>query len=182
MDIEAKYRQLLERFTGDLRFVQDEYNRHKHDPPRARNLPPLSGKIAWARQLYHRISGPMEAFQCSNDLMRLPETKPVVKSFNHLARVLVEYEVVFLKVWSKQISQAKISLSSTVLVQHGESKQLLVNLDPAVSQLLRDIQVLHGMGLDVPTQGLQIYSQKFAIHERYNAVKVSAAYYRDRLS
>lgn len=156
--------------------MQEEYNKHKRDPPLARNLPPVSGKIAWARQLYHHISAPMQALQSCSELMELPEMKAVVRRYNRLARVLVEYEMVFLKVWNKQISQAKASLSSSVLARHKDSKQLLVNFDPAMSQLLRDVQVLHGMGIDVPTQGLLIYSQKFAIQERYNHVKVSAEF------
>lgn len=178
--MEAKYRQLIERFSKDLQFVQDEYNEGKRDPPLARNLPPVSGKIAWARQLYHHISAPMQAFQSCSELMALPEMKAAVRRYNRLARVLVEYEMVFLKVWDRQISQAKASLSSSVLARHGDSKQLLVNLDPAVSQLLRDVQVLRGMGVEVPTQGLLLYSQKFAIQERYNALKVSIDFIGNR--
>ncbi len=82
----------------DILFVQDLYSENKEHPPIARNLPPISGKIAWARQLYRRISGPIEVFQKNQDLMTLPETKKAIKKYNRLARVLVEYELIFVQV------------------------------------------------------------------------------------
>ncbi len=164
---------MVARFLKDMQFVQSEYNENKRNPPLARNLPPVSGKIVWSRQLYHKISGPMEIFQAIPDLMKLPEMKKAVKSYNRLARVLVEYEIVYLKVWTKQVDQAKASLNSSVVVRDTETGSLHVNLDPNIQQLLRDIQVLNGMGVDVPTNGLVVYAQKYAIMERYDAVTVS---------
>lgn len=39
------------------------YMKQKLDPPIGRDLPPVAGRIMWARQLYSRIQGPMELFQ-----------------------------------------------------------------------------------------------------------------------
>ena len=150
---------------------------NKEDPPLARNLPPVSGKIAWSRQLYRRIAGPVEIFQTNDHLMQLPETKKAIKKFNRLARVLVEYELVFLKIWTRQIDAARVSLNATVLVQHPETKELYVNFDQKVFELLRDIQVLRGMGIEIPTQALLIYGQKNEILERYDAIRVSNMIY-----
>ena len=171
--MEEKYREVIEKYMADLQFVQTEYMEHKDNPPLARNLPPVSGKIAWSRQLYHRIAAPVEVFQTNDQLMQLPETKKAIKKFNRLARVLVEYELVFLQIWSKQIDTARASLSSTVLVRHSETRELYVNFDMKVLELLRDVQVLQGMGIEMPTKGLLVYGQKNAILERYDAIRVS---------
>ena len=104
--------------------------------------------------------------------MQLPETKKAIKKFNRLARVLVEYELVFLQIWTKQIDAARVSLNATVLVRHPDTKELYVNFDKKVLELLRDIQVLQGMGIEMPTQGLLVYGQKNAILERYDAIRV----------
>ena len=157
----------------DMVLVHAEYNEHKENPPLARNLPPVSGKIAWARQLYRRISGPVEVFQKNKQLMQLPETKKAIKKYNRLARVLVEYELIFLRIWTKQIDTARASLNSSVLVRHPETRELLVNFDSKVVELFRDIQVLEGMGIEVPTQGLMVYAQKYSVLERYNMIVVS---------
>ena len=173
IQVEEKYREVIEKYMADLQFVQTEYMEHKDNPPLARNLPPVSGKIAWSRQLYHRIAAPVEVFQTNDQLMQLPETKKAIKKFNRLARVLVEYELVFLQIWSKQIDTARASLSSSVLVRHPETRELYVNFDMKVLELLRDVQVLQGMGIEMPTKGLLVYGQKNAILERYDAIRVS---------
>ncbi len=94
----AKWRHAMSLFFDDLQFVQNLYSENKENPPISRNLPPISGKIAWARQLYRRISGPVEVFQKNKELMALPETKKAIKKYNRLARVLVEYELIFVQV------------------------------------------------------------------------------------
>ena len=153
--------------------MQSEYNKHKEDPPLARNLPPTSGKIAWSRQLYRRISAPMAAFQKKPQLMQLPETRKAIKHFNRLARVLVEYELLFLQLWTKQIDTVKESLNSTVLVRHPDTKDLVVNFDPKIRELLRDIQVLNGMGVEVPTKGVMVYAHKVSLMEKLDQIQVS---------
>ena len=176
LDTLAKWKYAVSLFVKDLQFVQSEYNEHKHDPPLARNLPPVSGKIAWSRQLYRHISAPMTAFQRVPELMQLPGTKKAVKSYNRLAQVLVEYEMVFLRIWNQQVEQAKAGLSSTVLVRHPDTRELHVNMDQTIPQLLRDIQVLIGMGVEVPTHGLVMFAQKHAIMDKYNAVQVGGCF------
>ncbi len=224
---EDKYKQLIRRFVRDLLLVEIGYNENKENPPIARNLPPISGKIAWARQLYRRISGPVEVFQKNKELMALPETKKAIKKYNRLARVLVEYELIFVQVrgwemasvlsirgikkstqllqlhiyygtcvrythaymhidlvqycdffqaWGREIEAGQASLNSTVLVRHPETKSLHVNFDRKVTELLRDIQVMRGLGIEVPTQALTVYSQKAVIMERYNCVNVRTLY------
>lgn len=37
--------------------------KQKLDPPIGRDLPPVAGRILWARQLSSRIRAPMELFQ-----------------------------------------------------------------------------------------------------------------------
>ncbi len=169
----AKWRYAVKLFVKDMQFVQNEYNENKHDPPLARNLPPISGKIAWSRQLYHRISGSVEVFQAIPDLMKLPETKKAVKSYNRLARVLVEYEIVYLKVWTKQIEQATSSLNSTVVVMDPETGRLCVNLDPKLNQLVRDIDVLRKMGFELPVQAKLFSAKGDNLKLKYDSISVS---------
>ena len=160
-------------FMDDLQFVQDLYSDHKENPPIARNLPPISGKIAWARQLYRRISGPVEVFQKNQELMALPETKKAIKKYNRLARVLVEYELIFVQVLSREINQAKASLNSTVLVRHPETKMLIVNFDRKILEVMREIEVLTKMGLELPPQAKPFSAQEKYLKRKVDMVKVS---------
>lgn len=83
----AKWRLTAGLYMKDLIFVQNEYNTNKHSPPLNRDLPSLVGKIAWSRQLYHRISEPVKSLQKEEDVLNLSETRKAIKSFNKLARV-----------------------------------------------------------------------------------------------
>ena len=87
LDMLAKWRVSVDLFVADLKFVQAEYNAKKHSPPLNRNLPPLVGKIAWSRQLFHRINKPVQGFQSSKRVLDLPETRKALKGFNKLAQV-----------------------------------------------------------------------------------------------
>ena len=42
-----------------------EYENDKDDPPIPRGMPPVSGRIAWSRQLFRKISEPMDLFNVS---------------------------------------------------------------------------------------------------------------------
>ena len=171
----GKWKYAVSLFMKDMTFVQTEYNEHKENPPLARNLPPVSGKIAWARQLYRRISGPVEVFQKNKQLMHLPETKKAIKKYNRLARVLVEYEFVFLKIWTKQIDIARSSLNSSVLIRHPDTKEVLVNFDKQVTEILREIEVLQMMDLDIPAQAKTFIGIRGEMKTKYELLSVSIA-------
>jgi dynein heavy chain len=173
LDILGKWKFTVGLFVRDLHFVQSEYNKNKEDPPLARNLPPTSGKIAWSRQLYRRISAPVAVFQKNQQLLQLPETRKAIKHYNRLARVLVEYEMVFFQLWTKQIDSVKDSLNSTVLIRHPDTKTLLVNFDPKVKEVFREIEVMVKMGLDVPLQARPFIGKRPEMHKKFELMDVS---------
>ena len=62
-----------------------------------------SGKIAWARQLFRRIQEPMEVFQQHHAILQGLEAKKIIKSYNRLAKVLLEFEVLYHRGWLRQV-------------------------------------------------------------------------------
>ena len=65
----------------------------------------ITGKIAWARQLFRRIQEPMEAFQQHPTILQGGEAKRIIKNFNKLAKVLLEFEVLYHRGWLRQVTQ-----------------------------------------------------------------------------
>lgn len=63
LGVNAKYQDILQNYGRDLEMVSNIYAKQKLDPPIARNMPAVAGRIMWARQLYSRIQGPMDLFQ-----------------------------------------------------------------------------------------------------------------------
>lgn len=63
LGIDEKYQRILQNYGRDIEMVSRIYVKQKLDPPIGRDLPPVAGRIMWARQLFTRIQGPMDLFQ-----------------------------------------------------------------------------------------------------------------------
>jgi hypothetical protein len=62
-DLDSKFSVIFHSYGQELLNIQETYQRLRENPPRARNLPPVYGAIAWARHLLNRIQEPMRHFQ-----------------------------------------------------------------------------------------------------------------------
>lgn len=101
--IQEKYERILMYYGRDIDTIQKIYQRHRNDPPVAWDLPPIAGKIAWARQMYRRIQEPMEMFQKYPTILQTADAKKIIKNYNKLAKVLLEFEVLYHQAWLKQV-------------------------------------------------------------------------------
>ena len=167
----TKYPVILQCFQRELQQVQSEYNTHKLAPPLARNVPPVAGRIAWSRQLYQKITRPIKGFQTLPGFLQQAESRRVVKSYNRLAQVLVEYELLHLQLWKERLPAIRNALTSTILVK--SKGQLLVNFDPHINEFLREVQILRTMNIIIPDDMMTLYLRKRSILANYDSVKVS---------
>uniref|UniRef100_H0ZBP9 Dynein axonemal heavy chain 8 n=1 Tax=Taeniopygia guttata TaxID=59729 RepID=H0ZBP9_TAEGU len=122
-----------------------------YDPPLARNMPPIAGKILWVRQLFRRVNEPISYFHVS-----WCAEKSVVQSYNKLAYVLVEFEVVYYNAWMKETSQLQYLLQSTILVRHPTTEKFLVNFDPHILEMVQETKCMIRLGLEVPEQAVKL--------------------------
>lgn len=49
----------------------------------------------WARQLLRRIETPMQKFASNKSLLATKESKKIVKTYNRVARALIEFETLW---------------------------------------------------------------------------------------
>ncbi|XP_039384951.1 dynein heavy chain 8, axonemal isoform X6 [Mauremys reevesii] len=103
---------ILQHYVAELEATKKLYQAQKDDPPLARNMPPVAGKILWVRQLFRRISEPINFFYKNSDILTSPEGKAVVRLFNKISYVLVEFEVLYHMAWVKEISQLQYESSA----------------------------------------------------------------------
>ncbi|XP_036073466.1 dynein heavy chain 8, axonemal isoform X6 [Rousettus aegyptiacus] len=61
-EINHTIERILHCYVAELEAIKKLYHSQKDDPPLARNMPPVAGKILWVRQLYRRISEPINYF------------------------------------------------------------------------------------------------------------------------
>ena len=197
LDIADRYRHIIMMYVKDLEFIQRVYNKNKENPPIPRDLPPIAGKIAWIRQLYRHISGPIQVFEQFSDLMKCNEARKAIKGYNKMARVLVEYEVLHHQAWVKQVrlvhihmyihvrinhtvsfsqvDAAKVGLRATLLVRNNG--KYLVNLDPLILCFLREAECLGRMGLELPPEAIELQFMRSKIRANYDSLTVSYTQY-----
>ncbi|NXO33744.1 DYH8 protein, partial [Locustella ochotensis] len=147
---------ILQHYVAELETTKKIYQTQKDDPPLARNMPPIAGKILWVRQLFRRINEPISYFHKHSDILASPEGKAVVQSYNKLAYVLVEFEIVYHEAWMKEVSQLQYPLQSTILVRHPTTEKFLVNFDPQILEIVRETKCMMKLGLEVPEQAVKI--------------------------
>ncbi|RMC15722.1 hypothetical protein DUI87_07925 [Hirundo rustica rustica] len=120
IDLNEKYTIVLQQYSQDLEFIQKLYQKEKENPPIPRNIPPTM------------------------------EMKKVIKNYNKMAAVLLEFELIYYRAWCRFADQARNALCAPLLVQHPETKELFVNLDPMVLEVLYETKYLRKMHFEVP--------------------------------
>ena len=94
-DLDSKYTVIFHNYGLDLETVQKIYDKQKNSPPTVRNSAPVAGNLIWARQLLRRIEDPMKKFQANKNIMTTKESKKIIKTYNKVARALIEYETLW---------------------------------------------------------------------------------------
>ena len=93
------------------------YQQHCRCPPLGQNMPPLSGKILWARQLLRHIEEIMDLLKVKTSLLLSNQGKAVVRKYNKMALVLTEYEILHYQSWIKivDVCQRNVQVMDNVL-------------------------------------------------------------------
>uniref|UniRef100_H0ZAY7 AAA+ ATPase domain-containing protein n=1 Tax=Taeniopygia guttata TaxID=59729 RepID=H0ZAY7_TAEGU len=160
LGIDEKYQKIFQNYGHDIETVCKIYTRHKKDPPLARNMPPIAGKILWARHLFHRIKEPMVTFQRHPAVLQTPDGKSIIRNYNKVAKVLVKFELFYHREWLQQIELTRRGLQTTLLVKASETGELFVNFDPQILTLIRETDCMAHMCLEIPPFASVIQQQR----------------------
>ncbi|XP_030407468.1 dynein heavy chain 5, axonemal-like isoform X1 [Gopherus evgoodei] len=166
IDLTEKNIIVVQRYSRELDLVRKLYQKQKENPPMPRNVPPVTGKIMWARQLFRKIDHPMKFLKKKTALLKTPEMKKVIWSYNKMAAVLLEFELLYHRAWCRFAEQAKNGLRASLLVRHPETKELFVNLDPMVLEVLCEAKYLKKMNFEVPDIALGICAEEEQIKKQ----------------
>ncbi len=149
-DLDDKVSVIFLAFGRLLDSVQALYEEEKHNPPRPRNLPPVSGNITWARHLLTRIEALMKRFEAFPAVFATREGKRICKNYNRIARTLVAFEFLWINAWVESIETAKAGLQATLIIRHPADDKLYVNFDAEILQLIRETKCLERLGVAIP--------------------------------
>uniref|UniRef100_A0A8C1CTU1 Dynein, axonemal, heavy chain 5 n=1 Tax=Cyprinus carpio carpio TaxID=630221 RepID=A0A8C1CTU1_CYPCA len=172
LGISEKYQKILQNFGRDIEMVYRIYTKQKTDPPIAPDLPPIAGKILWARQLYSCIQEPMDLFQEIPGLLSTPDAKHIIRNYNRVAKVLLEFEVLYHQSWMAQTEAVKVGLQASLLVKSPETGELYVNFDPQILTQIRETDSMLGMGLEIPPFAAILQQKKDVLKKNYNKLQL----------
>jgi dynein heavy chain len=176
-DLDSKFQIIFRNYGLELTQVQDQYEKFKSEPPLVRNLPPVAGKITWARHLYKRIEGPMRKFQCNPSVLAGKDSKKLIRMYNKMAKTLIEFETLWYQAWVNSIEAVKSGLQATLIIkQPDDNMRYYVNFDWEILQLLRETRCLDRMGgVEIPESAKMMRDQeqkfKFCSHELAHFLK-----------
>ncbi|XP_065805228.1 dynein axonemal heavy chain 5 [Labrus bergylta] len=150
LDLKKHYLLLLQRYSKELELLRKTYQRQRESPPIGRNLPPVAGRILWCQQLFRKIEAPMLILKNKLDILKGPDLTKVIRSYNKMAVVLLQYELLHLQGWSQAAEGAPHCLSAALLVRNDNNQQVFVNLDPGVLEMLQEARWMTKLGVPVP--------------------------------
>uniref|UniRef100_A0A4W6EG55 Dynein axonemal heavy chain 8 n=1 Tax=Lates calcarifer TaxID=8187 RepID=A0A4W6EG55_LATCA len=171
-EISSLLDRILQHYASEVEFVKKLYDKQREDPPLARNMPPVAGRIGWVRHLHKKIEEPISYMKDNTDILCSPEGQDVVKMYNQTAAAFVEFESVYHRAWMGEVSKLDYVLNITLLVRHPKTGKLVVNFDPKVIEVIREAKCLLKMGLEVPKQALRLVKSENRINTNHLRLKV----------
>uniref|UniRef100_A0A803SZM6 Dynein axonemal heavy chain 5 n=1 Tax=Anolis carolinensis TaxID=28377 RepID=A0A803SZM6_ANOCA len=170
LGIDEKYQVILQNYGHEIDVVSKLYSKQKNDPPLGRNLPPMAGKILWARQLFQRIQEPISLFQKNSTVLQTAEARPIIHNYNRVAKILLEFEVVYHRGWLQQLTKA--GLQASLLVKAPDNGEIFVNFDPEILTLIRETQCMARMGLEIPPFAIALQQKSNSYKQDVNKLQV----------
>uniref|UniRef100_A0A8P4K4W9 AAA+ ATPase domain-containing protein n=1 Tax=Dicentrarchus labrax TaxID=13489 RepID=A0A8P4K4W9_DICLA len=168
---------ILQHYASEVEFVKKVYDKQRDDPPLARNMPHVAGRIDWARHLYKKIEEPISYIKKNSNILCSPEGQDVVKMYNQTAAALVQFELAYHRAWMDEVSKLDYVLNITLLVRHPKTGKLVVNFDPKVTEVIREAKCLLKMSLEVPKQALHLVKLEIKLNAYHLRLQVNKNYF-----
>lgn len=87
------------------------YTEQHQNPPLGNNMPPISGKICWARQLLHHLEKSMAVLKHYKQvILSFHNGRTLFRKYNKTALILTEYELTHYKAWTRIVELSSKSL------------------------------------------------------------------------
>ncbi|KGL87447.1 Dynein heavy chain 9, axonemal, partial [Charadrius vociferus] len=168
-DAADKYSVLISMFSSALDHARLIYSRHIQaelvlgSPPVHKNMPPVAGALAWARELQARIQVPFGHFRHIPHLcLDSAEGRRVIQKYEEMIQLLNRYQEKLYAGWSQTVSEkSQYNLTQPLIRRDPETKLITVNFDPQLVSVLREVSYLSGSQMGaVPPMAAEIYSSK----------------------
>ncbi|VDN95862.1 unnamed protein product [Rodentolepis nana] len=175
LEHETRYLQICEKLMQEIASVTKQFESNYVNPPLARNMPYFAGRIAWARNLYRRLEEPMDAI-CTKvpKLLATKEGQELVSAYNMASAKIVGYEISAYSTWTKLVLRNLNGLSASLIVFNNQPSpfgRFIVNLDPDIINLLREVFVMDKLQCPIPSFAREEFLISKYIKQNYEQLK-----------
>ncbi|CDJ70103.1 hypothetical protein, conserved [Eimeria necatrix] len=143
-ELKGKISLIIHRYSIELVQIQEEYERHKTNPPPSKDMPPIPNNIIWARDLLKKIE---------------------------VAETLVEYELRWHQAWTECVQATAAGLNNSILVRNPNTGKLSINFDGDIARLIREAKVLERMSIDIPESGRIVFLREKKLKGCFDELK-----------
>ncbi|XP_054622281.1 dynein axonemal heavy chain 8-like [Dunckerocampus dactyliophorus] len=169
---------ILQLYVSEVEAVSKLFEKQNEDPPLGRNMPPVCGKLRWARHLYKKIHEPISYIRENSDILTTPEGRTVVKMYNQTTAALQRFEADTHKAWMTEVSKLDFALNTTVLIRCTVTAKYLVNFDSKISEAIREASGLVKMGLEVPKQAVHFLKSELRLKTYHHCLQTILTDYK----
>ncbi|XP_075877996.1 dynein axonemal heavy chain 8-like [Nelusetta ayraudi] len=163
LEIPNIIRLILRHYEKELVFVNKVFKEYRDDPPLAKNMTPVAGRIKWVRVLFRKIKKPLNYIQKQSNILSSTEGKNVLRLYNRILKEFVTYEYIWHRAWVQGICKVHHVLNVPLLVRHPKSQKLHVNIDLRVTEAICEAKHLLNMDLEVPNEALLLVEMESEI-------------------
>ncbi|XP_072155544.1 dynein beta chain, ciliary isoform X1 [Bemisia tabaci] len=167
-EFKSKYQIIVDMLNAELDASMDIYNEHMEtfektgSIPVGPSMPPLAGTLRWIYAVRQRITIPVTSFkQLENPIIKSEAGLNVFNKYEEIMSLLAEFENKLFAKWAEKVpDQVKLSLNKSLLKWSPNRQVLLVNFDPQLEAILREVHYLQLADFkDIPESGYELYAK-----------------------
>ncbi|XP_056673432.1 dynein axonemal heavy chain 9 isoform X2 [Monodelphis domestica] len=169
MDVFDKYPRLITMFSSDLDAVKTIYCQHVQEESELgfsqlhKNMPAVAGGLRWAQELRERIEISFNNLRHINHpYMESTESKEMFQKYGEMFTLLEKYETKLYDSWCQTVSEkSQYNLTQPLLCHDPETKQIIVNFNPQLISVLREVNYLKmRQKRHIPETAAEIFSSR----------------------
>ncbi|KAF4667709.1 Dynein heavy chain 10, axonemal [Perkinsus chesapeaki] len=142
--MKEKFADIVVQYGNEVKKMTEVFQRHKNHPRIAKNAPPVSGAIAWARNILERVKRPIMAFRSMQSLLDSPTGQQACGEYIELGKAILKYEKELFAEWQRSAEdKATECLGRSILAidkceGDASSSTYVVNFAPELIELMKE--------------------------------------------
>ncbi|XP_077869744.1 dynein beta chain, ciliary-like [Saccoglossus kowalevskii] len=188
-DFEHKYPKLLEMYDKELDDAKIIYDQQMAlsdatdgHPPINKNMPEVTGAMKWSEELKQRITIPMSSFKhIEHPIMDSNDANAIFTKYEEMMNLLTKYDEKIYEEWMNSVDEkCQFNLDQALIKRNEETKLIVVNFDPQLVAVLREVKYLNIRGEDnIPEKGRNLYEKHETFREYRANLDLTVQWYNE---